>query len=73
MDPADIASKEEAAFLADAHARHFHAKSARPLKARSHCRECDEPISRDRQLAEPGAQLCVECKTDEEERGRHRR
>ncbi|WOI55793.1 DksA/TraR family C4-type zinc finger protein [Palleronia sp. LCG004] len=30
-------------------------------ESRTHCAECEEPISEERRKAVPGAQLCIDC------------
>lgn len=70
VDLVDRASAYEQAERDIALARH-RARVGRGPSA-SHCRRCDEPIPRARQIAIPGVVLCVDCLTEQEHRERTR-
>ncbi|MBJ3762452.1 DksA/TraR family C4-type zinc finger protein [Maribius pontilimi] len=40
------------------------AQSRQRAESRTHCAECDEPISEKRRAAISGVQLCIDCQQD---------
>ena len=69
MDIADQASDRE---MAD---REFALAAQRAVRSTgpscSHCQDCGEPIPVAGQQAIPGATLCVDCQTTQENQGRN--
>ena len=37
-------------------------------ESRTHCAECDEPISEARRIAIPGVKLCIDCQSERDAR-----
>jgi len=59
-----------ALFEAEARVREHRARMAEQSQtpSRTHCAECEEPISPARQRAVPGVQLCMDCAQFKEKR-----
>lgn len=72
-DDADRAQEREQLFLARAMEQRQRPQTERPLVIEGvpHCRDCVEPLSRERIAAHPNAARCVECQTfHEKHKGR---